>query len=50
MEYADDNEDDNDDLDDSEEVESPPRSEHRTKQTQDLAAVQGKVVTSSAQT
>ena len=43
FEYADDSGDNvSDDSDDDDEVESPPRSEHRSKQTQDPAANHGK--------
>ncbi|XBI91918.1 hypothetical protein VPH35_029124 [Triticum aestivum] len=51
FEYADDSSDDvSDDSDDDDEVESPPCSEHRSKQTQDPAVDHGKVATSSAKT
>ena len=47
IDYADNSEDGSDDCDNSEQVESPPCTKRRTKQTQDPAASQGKVVVSS---
>ncbi|XBJ18833.1 hypothetical protein VPH35_009909 [Triticum aestivum] len=51
FEYADDNSDDvSDDSNDDEEVEPPPCSERRSKQTRDPAADHGKATASSAKT
>ncbi|XBH84627.1 hypothetical protein VPH35_072751 [Triticum aestivum] len=51
FEYADDSSDDvSDDSDDDDEVESPPRSECRSKKTEDPATNDSKVVVSSAKT
>ncbi|XBI29680.1 hypothetical protein VPH35_053614 [Triticum aestivum] len=51
IEYAEDNRDDiSDDSDDADEVESPPRLERCSKQTQDPAVDHGKVATSSEKT
>ena len=46
---GDDSEDDSDDSGSSEEVDSPPRSERRSKQSQDPAAGRGKAAPSSTQ-
>jgi hypothetical protein len=43
-EYADDNEDDSEESSSSEEVDSPPRSERHSKQSQDPAGGRGKTV------
>lgn len=48
VDYADDSEDGSDDSDDCKEVDSPPCTERRSKQTQDPAAGQGKANVSSA--
>ena len=45
----DDNEDDSDDSDNSEEVDSPPHSKHRPKQSQDPAGGRGKTAPPSTQ-
>ena len=50
IDYADDSDDDNDDSDDDEEVESPPRIEQHTKQSQDPAVDHDKATTSSVRT
>ena len=50
IDYPDDSDNDSDDSDDREEVESPPRSEHRSKQSQDPAADHGKAAASSVKT
>ena len=47
IEYADDSEDNSDDSNSSEEVESPPCTERRTKANQDPSANQGKALASS---
>ena len=41
-EYADDSDEDDEDSSSGEEVDSPPRSEHHSKQSQDLAGGRGK--------
>ena len=47
IEYTDDNDGSSDASEESEEVESPPHTERRSKQTQDPPASQGKAVMSS---